>query len=110
MGRTEAFSQAWTPVSKGRKEVGPRTTSVVGGRMGDAPLAHRRPGYPLVGLRARRARLRFTRQEEGSAFGEAGKEAGGRKLQEKVRGWQAGAKAASRRGGQEATVAPGGPE
>jgi hypothetical protein len=26
------------------------------------PSAHRRPGYPLVGLRPRRARLRFTRR------------------------------------------------
>jgi hypothetical protein len=26
-----------------------------------APLAHRRPGYPSVGLRPRRARLRFAR-------------------------------------------------
>jgi hypothetical protein len=64
----------------------------------------------LVGLRARRARLRFTRQGEGSACGEGSKEAGGRKDQEKFRGWQEGAKAASRRSRQEATVAPGGPE
>jgi hypothetical protein len=85
---TEAFSQAWAPVSKGRtqEEVGPRTTNVVGGRVKDAPLAHRRPGYPSVGLRARRARLRFTRQGEGSASGEGSKEAEGRKDQEKYRG------------------------
>ena len=30
------------------------------------PSAHRRPGYPLVGLRPRRARLRFTRRGERS--------------------------------------------
>jgi hypothetical protein len=30
------------------------------------PSAHRRPGYPLVGLRPRRARLRFTRCAERS--------------------------------------------
>jgi hypothetical protein len=33
----------------------PPSTYVVGGRFG---------GYPLVGLRPRRARLRFTRQQE----------------------------------------------
>ena len=84
MIRTEAFSKAWTPVSKGwvQEEVGPRTTNVVGGRVKDAPLAHRRPGYPLVGLRARRARLRFTQQGEGSASGEGSKVAEARKDQE----------------------------
>src|SRR5215472_6303885 len=35
---------------------------------GGAPSARRRPGYPLVGLRARRVRLRFTRRGQGSVL------------------------------------------
>src|SRR3954470_20821593 len=68
------------------EEVGPRTTNVVGGRVKDARLAHRRPGYPLVGLRARRARLRFARQGEGSATQGGSKEGQDGKQQEKVSG------------------------
>ena len=92
------------------KKTGPRTTYVGGGRFEDAPLAHRRPGYPSVGLLASRARLRFARQGEDSAKAQAGKEAQGGKQQEKVSGWEEGAMAASRKGRQDATVAPGGPE
>jgi hypothetical protein len=43
-----------------------------GGPLLWCPSAHRRPGYPLVGLRPRRARLRFTRWPERSWNGCSG--------------------------------------
>ena len=38
----------------------------------DGLSAHRRPGYPSVGLRPRRARLRFTRRQDHKTKGQAG--------------------------------------
>jgi hypothetical protein len=72
-------------------------------------LAHRRPGYPSVGLLASRARLRFTRQQEGSTPEARGK--GGRlgQRQEKKRRGEEGASAAIRRLREGEKVAPGGP-
>jgi hypothetical protein len=64
-------------VSKGVEEGGPRPTEV-GEGLQDAPLAHRRPGYPLIGLLASRARLRLARQGEDSASRRRNKEANGR--------------------------------
>ena len=40
----------------------------------DAPLAHRRPGYPSVRLRPRRACLRFTRPADRTQPGRHGQE------------------------------------
>jgi hypothetical protein len=50
----------------------PPPTSVVRGLPLRRPSARRRPGYPLVGLRPRRARLRFTRREDHNGKGLAG--------------------------------------
>lgn len=74
---------------------------------------HRRtmgPGYPSVGLRARRARLRFARHKEDSAKGQRSKAGQRRKHQEEPSGRQDGAMAAARKVREEWKVAPGGPE
>jgi len=73
-----AFSRHSSGVRKGR--AAPRA-AVAGLGATDGLSAHRRPGYPLVGLLASRARLRFTRlprntagadREQGQARQDAG--------------------------------------
>src|SRR5262245_41660611 len=91
----------------GKDETAP-TTQAVGGCLG-APLAHRRPGHPSVGLLASRARLRFARQTEGSAAKGRSKAAEARKRSQAFNGRGDGAMAASRRQRQDAPVAPDGP-
>ena len=76
---------------------------------GVAPSARRRPGYPSIGLRARRARLRFARHQEGSTAKVRGKRAGVKPCQERVVGREEGAVAALRRVREDREVAPGGP-
>ena len=61
-GMLLAFSEAWAPASEGVKKKASRLWEPEG----QGASARRRPGYPLVGLRARRARLRLARQEEDS--------------------------------------------
>ena len=80
------------------------------GPLRSAPLAHRRPGYPSVGLLASRARLRFARQEKRSAVNGTEARRGRKEADEEVDGRGEGAMAASRRDRQEGTrVAPDGP-
>src|SRR5262245_40732432 len=62
-GRRRCVFKAWLRCPMGGKETAPRPPAWSGGPW-DAPLAHRRPGYPLVGLLASRASLRFTRRAE----------------------------------------------
>jgi hypothetical protein len=76
---------------------------------GAAPAAHRRPGYPLVGLLASRARLRLARPGKGSAGGQGSKEARNGESQERVSGRQEGAMVASGKGRQDARDVPDGP-
>src|SRR6188768_3740333 len=89
-------------------ETAPRPPAWSGGPW-DAPLAHRRPGYPSAGLLASRARLRFARQAEGSAAKGRSKAARRRKREEEISGPEEGAVAAPGKDGQDAGFAPGGP-